>query len=258
MTSPPPGQVLEAFGSPARPVLLDGGQATTWRAGDLVIKPVEDSGEHDWMCDVYSSWPRCRVRVPQPVRAATGDWSAHGWGAHVYLAGETARVLDDPRWFRQAADDYHDVLAEIPAPAFLSRRNDVWSTADRLLAEGRQLPDRIAGFVDRCLAAHQPEDEARQLVHGDLSGNVLRNGGSPAVIDWPAYVWPRAWALAVVLVDALCWEDADRELLDAWPDVSGGALRRALAWRVVTRGLREPDPDLSRERATLLLVERRR
>jgi uncharacterized protein (TIGR02569 family) len=252
---PPPG-VIEAFRASGRPTLLVGGQGVAWRVGDLVFKPVGNREEHDWVCGVYTGWASSRVRVPQPVRAATGGWSIAGWGAHVYLPGETARVGDDPLWFRAAADDFLDAIAGIPAPQLLSRRDDPWTAADRLVAERARSPDPVADFVDECLPAADPDDGTQQLVHGDLSGNVLRHGDVPAVIDWPAYLWPRSWALAVVIVDALCWERADERLLAAWPDVDESALRRALVWRVVTRSLREPDPDLSRERATLALVER--
>ncbi|NUR09022.1 MAG: hypothetical protein HOQ45_18695, partial [Nocardioidaceae bacterium] len=37
---------------------LDGGMRRTWRAGDLVLKPVDGPpGQHAWTCEVYAGWP---------------------------------------------------------------------------------------------------------------------------------------------------------------------------------------------------------
>ena len=58
---PPPGEVLRAFGVRDEPVLLDGGQRRTWRAGDVVLKPVEDPDEHVWLCETYDAWPAAGV-----------------------------------------------------------------------------------------------------------------------------------------------------------------------------------------------------
>jgi hypothetical protein len=221
---------------------MDGGQGSTWRVGDVVVKPVGDVGEHVWRCTVYASWEDSGLRVPEPLAATDGGWAVEGWGAHVLVPGTTVGVTDDPRWFRAACDRFLDAVADLPEPAFLATRDDPWSVADR------ELQSREAW----------PVPGRRQVVHGDLTGNVLRDGDVPGVIDWPAYWWPRELALAVVVVDALCWQDAPASLLAAWPDVGGPALRRALAWRTATRRLREPDPDLTRERATLDLVEQHR
>ena len=254
----PSAAVLDAFGVRGRPELLEGGQGTTWRVDGLVLKPVADAAEHAWLCTVYAGWSAPDVDVPRPVPAPDGGWSHLGWGAHVHLPGATARVADDPAWFRSACDAFHDAVADLAVPAFLDRRQDPWSVADRLVDQRGPYPEQARGFAEACLAGVPVASGPRQVVHGDLTGNVLRRGDRPAVIDWPAYHWPREAALAVVLTDALCWHGAPVEILGDWDDVGGDHLRRALAWRVVTRALREPTADLARERATLALVERRR
>jgi hypothetical protein len=220
---------------------MDGGQGTTWRVGDVVLKPAGDLEEHRWRCAVYAAWTDRGLRVPTPIATGDGAWAAEGWGAHVLVPGVSARVADDPAWFRAVCDRFDDAVSDLPAPGFLATRDDPWSVADREVEAGGS---PVAG--------------TRRVVHGDLTGNVLRDGDVPGVIDWPAYWWPREWALAVVVVDALCWQDAPASLLASWDDVGGPALRRALSWRIATRRLRESGPDLSRERATLDLVEQHR
>ncbi|MGA8246208.1 MAG: TIGR02569 family protein, partial [Nocardioides sp.] len=103
----PPSAVLEAFGVRGEPRLLDGGQGRTWRAGDVVLKPVDHAVEHSWVCDVYDDWSSPDVDVPRPLRTRLGDWSAAGWGAHRWTPGATAHAGDDPDWFRAAVEAFH-------------------------------------------------------------------------------------------------------------------------------------------------------
>jgi hypothetical protein len=84
--------------------------------------------------------------------------------------------------------------------------------------------------------------EPDQVVHGDLATNVLWcDQGGLAVIDWPPYFRPPGWALAVVAMDAVCWEGAPESLLDDWSEVPewGQLLLRAVLYRVATRGCNE-------------------
>jgi hypothetical protein len=41
--------VLAGYGARDEPRLLPGGQGRTWRAGDVVLKPVDDPDEHAWV-----------------------------------------------------------------------------------------------------------------------------------------------------------------------------------------------------------------
>jgi uncharacterized protein (TIGR02569 family) len=240
--SAPPADVLEAFGARGEPRLLDGGMARTWRVGDVVLKPVADLVEHAWVCDAYDAWSCEAIRVPRPLRVA-GAWAYAGWGAHVFVPGETARVADDPIWFRDACDAFHEAVAGLSRPAFLDARDDAWSYGDRLAWDGA-VPlgePRTRVLIDRALDLLEPVDLTPQVVHGDLCVNVLRDGDRPGVIDWPAYWRPSTWALAVVVCDAICWEDADPALLDDWavgPEWLQLVLRAAV-YRLGTRAWNE-------------------
>lgn len=53
-------------------------------------------------------------------------------------------------------------------------------------------------------------------MHGDLAGNVLFDPRlPPAVIDLSLYARPVEWSVAVLAVDAVCFEGAPSELLDS-------------------------------------------
>ncbi len=231
--------MLDAFGATGEPCLLEGGQGRTWRVGDLVLKPVDHQVEHAWVCDVYASWPAEQVAVPAPVRVDDG-WSVHGWAAHAYLPGRSARAGDDPAWFRQVHETFHATVAELARPAFLDDRDDAWSFGDHVAwagAEPRGSAETLA-ILDRARSLFEPVDLPAQVIHGDLGGNVLRDGDRAAVIDWPPYWRPVGFALAVVAMDALCWEGAGADLLEEWADMPcwDQLLLRAVAYRVATRG----------------------
>lgn len=96
--------------------------------------------------------------------------------------------------------------------------------------------------VVRTLAAlRRPVVAPAQLIHGDLTGNVLfLDGNTPAVIDLSLYWRPVAYAAGIVVADALVWEGADERLLttaDEWPDFAQ-CFVRALLFRIVTDTLR--------------------
>ena len=94
------------------------------------------------------------------------------------------------------------------------------------------------------LAAFRPVADTSQLVHGDLSGNVLFAAGlAPAIIDFSPYWRPALFAAAVVVADALLWEGADGRLLHAFASRPGftQCLLRALVYRAVAHRLARLD-----------------
>ena len=238
----PPSAVLDAFGATGDARLLEGGQGRTWLVGDLVVKPVDQEAEHAWVCEAYAGWTAGEVAVPTPIRVGDG-WSVDGWSAYAYLPGRSARAGEDPGWFRHVHESFHAAVADLERPAFLDQRDDAWSYGDEV-AWGTAEPHGSAETVEtlaRALALVEPVDLPAQVVHGDLGGNVLRDGERAGVIDWPPYWRPVGFALAVVAMDAVCWEGADLSLLDEWADVPcwDQLLLRAVIYRMATRGHNE-------------------
>ncbi len=96
-----------------------------------------------------------------------------------------------------------------------------------------------------------------QLVHGDLSGNVLfADGLPPAVIDFSPYWRPKGFASAIVAVDAVVWHEADLELLSTVANSRDGAefLIRALIFRLLAE--RDPAAQAAAYRPAIDAVDR--
>jgi uncharacterized protein (TIGR02569 family) len=237
----PPPHVLEAFGVVAEPKPLDGGRGKAWRCGELVLKPLDTSVEElEWQGRLLDSLVCDGVRVSH-LRGLHDGWC--GWEA---VAGEhRERAWPD---VIAVGARFHAALAGIPRPAFIDRRTNHWAVGERV-AWGELAASEVehVKHLPHLVAALRPVDvSASQLVHGDLTGNVLfADGLPPAVIDFSPYWRPPAFASAVVVGDALLWEDADESLLAAVAHVDDfpQLLLRALIFRVVVDALfRAGDP----------------
>jgi uncharacterized protein (TIGR02569 family) len=210
----------------------------SWVAGDVVFKPVDadDLEELAWQAQIFSQIPSAGFRLARPRRAADGSLSVDGWCATEYVTG----THEPRRWPEIIAvgERFHAALHGIPRPSFLDQRSSPWAISDRVawgeipaseFPHVRHLPELVA--------ASRPVTAPSQLIHGDLTGNVLLDSPQPpAIIDFSPYWRPTAYASAIVIADALVWEGADRQVLGAVTHIGdfGQYLARALIFRAVT------------------------
>jgi uncharacterized protein (TIGR02569 family) len=233
----PPEQVLGAFGADGMLAPLTGGRGLAWRAGSVVLKPADTSEESlAWQAETLAHASGNQLRVAMPRRSAHGAFVVDGWMASTFCEGSHQRG----RWLDIIAvgDRLHAALARVPRPAFDRGRDDPWAKADRVAwGEASVTPYLPAPHVARLAALRAPVDDPSQLIHGDLTGNVLfADPLPPAVIDLTVYWRPAAYARAIVVADALAWEGATPGDLAAVTSGEGFGqlLARALLARIVT------------------------
>jgi len=256
---PPPDRVLDLFVADGVLEHLPGGRGTSWRAGDLVLSPGHDESEA-WIAPIQARLavrldeesPRS-IRLALPVPARDGNLTAEGWAATRFETGTTP--CHDLAILRATAHLLHAHLASaVPErPSALDARTDQWAEADRAAydpglavtaAAARREPG-LADLVARLVDGLDDTDLGReQLVHADLSGNVLLDAtGVPFVIDFsPAWRSP-LWAEAVCVLDAVLWLGAPAEALDDWRH---GARRQAMLRAVLFRVLSDQPCDVAR------------
>ncbi len=229
----PPLHVVAAFGGRGDPVALPGGRGTSWRAGDIVLKPADsDEDELSWLA---MALPDARVRLARPLPAGTDRYVVDGWTAVRHLPGDQRAGA----WLDviAAGDALHASLAGVPRPGFLDARTHRWSIADRAAWDEVDVgPPHPTPHLDRLRRLSAPLDLPSQLVHGDLTGNVLFAAGlPPAVLDLSLYWRPHDTAAAIVAADALLWDGAT--LADLAPLLArpafGQLLIRALRFRLL-------------------------
>lgn len=234
----PPDHVLAAFGvAGCTPVPLGGGQSTSWRAGELVLKPA-DVGQDElaWQARVYPQITCEGFRLPRPQVTSHGQLCADGWCATKYQAGRH----EERRWAEIIAVGarFHAALRKLPRPSFLDTRSSPWAISDRVAwgeIPASEFPE--VRHLPQLTAAIRPLAVPGQLIHGDLSGNVLFHDHlPPAIIDFTPYWRPAAYATGIVVADALVWEDADSHILGAARHIEdfGQYLVRALIFRKLT------------------------
>ncbi|WP_329459609.1 aminoglycoside phosphotransferase [Streptomyces sp. NBC_01497] len=238
----PPRPVLDAFGVRGAPVPLPGGQGRSVLVGGFVFKPAEGAGDEvEWAASLFETLaPGRGFRVPRPLRATDGRSLVDGWTAGEFLTGEPG-----PRgqWsgVLSAGRAFHAALRHLPRPDFLDHRTHPWAVADRVAwgERGIDVTDDLDSPYSALLELRRPvEQDAAQLIHGDLTGNVLfAADAEPAVIDFSPYWRPPVFAEAVVVADGLLWFDLPPDLparMSDRPDWQQMVIR-ALIFRLVAQ-----------------------
>ncbi|MGW0538436.1 aminoglycoside phosphotransferase [Streptomyces sp. NPDC003032] len=236
----PPPAVLDAFGVKGTPVPLVGGQGRSVLVGGFVFKPAEGTeDEAEWAASLFETLaPGSGFRIPLQLRAVGGPSVVDGWTASEFLTGEP-----DPQehWtgVLSAGRAFHAALRQMPRPDFLDRHTHPWAVADRVAWNEQDIDviQDLAAPFSALLALRRPvKQDAAQLIHGDLTGNVLFAADEvPAVIDFSPYWRPPVFAEAIVVTDGLLWFDLPSDLLTSGSDHPDfqQMLIRALIFRLV-------------------------
>jgi uncharacterized protein (TIGR02569 family) len=230
----PSADVLTAFGANGPAERLIGGRGLTWRAGDIVVRPVGDHEETTWKSGVLATLEGSdEFTVPRPIPDERGAWVRDGWEAWEWIPGAADESRVDEIVHAGAA--FHRSIEALPRPAFIARSDDPWSRADRMAWGEDALPS--GEVLDLLATAFRSVGSASQVIHGDLLGNVMfAPGRPPALIDWAPYWRPPGTGIAIAVVDAVCWHGHPLDRIGDDHGVSewGQLLVRALAFRVAT------------------------
>jgi hypothetical protein len=173
------------------------------------------------------------------VPTVDGRWTHAGWSAAQFVPGLRPLV---PDWqaviavglrFSDAVEAVRDAGTDV-----LAARTHRWAVADRCAwAETRlDLAPEAAEVYARLATLLGDPLTARQVIHGDLTGNVHQDrSGTPVVLDFSPYLRPREWAAAVVIADAVLWNGAPLSLARSFASTRLGRdlLGRALIFRMV-------------------------
>ena len=231
---PPPVAVREAWGvDTLKP--LEGGQGMAFVGGGVVLKPVLDSRQFDWLARALYALPQVdELRIIRPRPAGDGRWAVKGWSAWEYLEGE----VDSARW-RDAlwvSDRFHDIVSGVPwSPAVQGCHQ--WAIGDAFAWGEADIafPDRFRPLITELRELCHPVDDLPcQLVHGDLGGNIVFHPElAPGVIDVSPYWRPKRYADAIIVADAIAWAGADLRALEPLRDPVGvQMIYRAILFRL--------------------------
>ena len=232
----PPSDVVAAFGATDPPVLLPGGQGQTWRSGSVVLKPVFLVEEVAWVAGLLDTIREVGFRLARPRRSRSGDWVVDGWAADEWVPGE--QTWDNWESALPAVRALHEALAHVERPEFLDGRDNIWDEGDRA-AWADELPEvyhpELHDLVEAFASLRRPEDLPSQVIHGDVTGNMLFDQSwPPAFIDFAIYWRPAAFAEAILVADALADHEAEPTLTASLAEQPESLVARAAIYRLVT------------------------
>lgn len=231
----PDKELLDAFGCKGEARLLLEGEGRSYLAGDIVLKPIDNIEEAIWTADLMDTIVENGFRVARPVRAKNGSWVYQNWTAFKYLEGQASKQRAREKF--EVAQNFQKALAGSSRPAFLETKVNPYVTADRMVW-GKQIltmSEQLKPFLTPLISKLKPIELDEQLIHGDMTGNILFHETlPPAVIDMTPYWHPAKYAEAIIAVDAIVWDGADDTLLDMLDNTSemNQLLLRAAIWRI--------------------------
>lgn len=186
-----------------KPILLQGGEGRTYKAGQVILKHIgNDRREYwDWIAGIIVSLRQQGFRTAKPIRDLKGNWiTPEGWSAWEFLEGNhdyhpyVAQII-------RAVSSFHQALSGIDRPDFLDA-DTPYARADKYAWNGispyidPQLEEQILALY----AKRKPiPDMQNQIIHGDLNpDNILVSSQHlPGIIDIAPYWRPVSFALAV-------------------------------------------------------------
>lgn len=230
--------IAAAFSSHEEPVLLPGGQGNSYVSGGIVLKREEDERIANWMAEFFQGLPDSPlVRLLRPVKSTHGTWMYEGYIAWVYMEGEHVKGHYAEKLSASMA--FHGLMSDVEPPFFLDVPRNSWAAAD-LVALGEKPFDYDEEFMElyRQIQPHLKPLEMRfQLVHGDLSANILLAPQlPPAIIDFSPAWAPNGFAEGILLADAIAWDEPPAEELEMFKEIPN---IEQLAWRGALRRIAE-------------------
>jgi len=215
----PPKKVVDNFGIIGKMKKFSGGQGTTYLIGNMVLKPVEYEPEFNWVAKTFSKLKSKQLRLPRYIKSKNNKWVEDGWGAYHYIDGRHYKKRIEEK--KEVSEKFHHLIKNLSCPKFIEKREDPWAKADRMAWEEIPLKchPKLKPYALKLTSKFKPLTLKNQIIHGDISGNILFSKGKPpAVIDFSPYFRPIDFALAILAVDSLVWGKAPKKILTLFED----------------------------------------
>lgn len=208
--------VIEKFSVSPDLSVLDGGRGKVVKSGNLVIKPVLEPEKYEWYAGLFEKYHFSEIKYSRPVRSLSGSFIEDGYGATEFLNGKF--FAGKMREKIQASHAFNSHLKDIPKPAEFDSWKSPWTNAQDLAWGKCQMPEDFNAKARSNLAAlfrfWKKIDMPVQLIHTDLSGNILFDGNDPVIIDFTPGYFPKEYADVLLVSDSIAWFDEPVESLD--------------------------------------------
>jgi len=236
--------ILTAFRCTGTMQKLAGGEGRSVRVGQYVLKPIDSPARYSWACELLLGISQEGFRLSVPRRTADGSFVYEGRGASTFEPGEHV----NGRWQERLniARAFHSKVNEkenSPMPP----SDDWWNVAHEIAWQVAPLPSnlhpKMIKLVEEIFARYRPLARARDIIHSDICGNIIFHEGlDPCVIDFSPAYGSVEYAEAILVADAIAWENAPLDIAKLLPynELYRQYLLRAINFRVIVAALFRP------------------
>jgi uncharacterized protein (TIGR02569 family) len=232
----PSEEILTSFRIAEDIVPLRGGQHTSVRVGNAVLKPVDDTRHAEWLLDVMFRINPRGYRISKPIRSIDGTFVYKGWACTRYEQGADKRGHIKEKLL--AAKMLHRDLSHLNIRD-VPHSDNPWSRGHRIAWQiddlPTQTPQESQELIYHLLRRVSLREEYEvQIVHGDLAGNILFDQVSgPLIIDFSPTIAPVEYAEAILACDCIAWQGSKVSELLLLPD--NGTYKEMIVRAVVFR-----------------------
>ena len=209
-------KIKELYDLQGEGVLLEGGQKTSYRFNDKVLKPFFGDGKiYTPLFDFLYTLDNPNYRISKPLKSRNGNYIESGYIVTEYLQGHH----DDTRVKEQLSvcREFHKDLESYDYRQYITAK-DPWSKAMYTIFFDKkkvELIDPIEyAFIKDLLEQITFDKDSYQIIHGDFGGNVLFDENlPPCIIDFSPNVAPKEVAEAIMICDLIAWTDNEIDIV---------------------------------------------
>lgn len=213
-------EILNSFNLSGEIIPLSGGQNTSVRVSNAVLKPVDDRQHSEWLLNIIYQINPNGYRISKPIKSKKGTFVSNGWACTHYEKGQDIKGRIEEKLLVSRL--FHCDLSSIHFRD-LPHTDNPWSKGHRIAWQiddlPSELPKEIKENINNLLRKVSLKDNYKvQIVHSDLSGNILFDKVlNPLVIDFSPTIAPVEYAEAILVCDCIAWQGSEVSELDLLP-----------------------------------------
>lgn len=229
--------MIEKFTDETAIEKLEGGQNESFKVGNYVFKPVSEPEKYIWIASIFEDISPDSVLISKPIKSKYGNYIEEGYGVTEFIPGTFHPFM--MREKLEAAHRFHKFLSCIEKPDDFNEWTSPWTESGRIAWGENELPktfDKRAKFIINSLLEQIVQINLdSQLIHSDLSGNILFNSAVPLFIDFSPDFRPLEYAHTILVTDSIAWNEEPLESLDLLQlntDIKKQLVLRAIVFRI--------------------------
>ena len=200
-------EIFDIFGLSGKVEQLDGGQGKSVRVGDFVVKPIEEIGKYSWVGSVLEPLDFRDLYLSKPIRSKLENFVEQGFGVTQYIEGqfEVGRLEEK----LTVCNQLNEIIQLIEKPEEWYSWSSPWQQATQMAWNNMSFTDttdiKSLKLIESLKDHYQTISLDTQLIHSDISGNILFNDQHPVIIDFSPEFRSRKYSEALLVTDSIAW-----------------------------------------------------